>query len=38
VIIGATQLEQLEENCQASGVTLPASALTAIDAIFPGPR
>ena len=33
VIIGATTLEQLEENVKAAEVTLPAEALKAIDAV-----
>jgi aryl-alcohol dehydrogenase-like predicted oxidoreductase len=35
VIVGATSEAQLEENCSASGLTLPAPALEQIDEIFP---
>jgi aryl-alcohol dehydrogenase-like predicted oxidoreductase len=34
VIVGATRPEQLEENCKASGVTLPQEAIDRIDTIF----
>ncbi len=37
VIIGATRLEQLDENAKAIGTELPADAIAEIDAIFPGP-
>ncbi len=37
VLIGATRLEQLDENVKAIGIELPAEALRQIDAIFPGP-
>jgi voltage-dependent potassium channel beta subunit len=36
VIIGATRVEQLEENLKAIGVELPGDVLARIDAIFPG--
>lgn len=35
VIVGATRVEQLEENVSASGVALPADVLAEIDAVFP---
>jgi voltage-dependent potassium channel beta subunit len=35
VIIGATRIEQLEENAKASGVELPDTVTRAIDEIFP---
>jgi len=38
VIVGATSIAQLEENCGASGITLPDSALKRIDEIFPPPE
>ena len=34
VIVGATRPEQLEENCKASGVTLPQEAIDRIDTTF----
>ena len=34
VIVGATHPEQLEENCKASGVTLPQEVIDRIDAMF----
>jgi len=37
VIIGATRIEQLEENTKAIGVELPIEAQVQIDEIFPGP-
>jgi voltage-dependent potassium channel beta subunit len=37
VIVGATKPEQLDENCKASGVTLPAEVVERIDQIFPAP-
>jgi voltage-dependent potassium channel beta subunit len=37
VIVGATQREQLEENCKASGMKLPDELLHRIDAISPAP-
>jgi len=37
VIVGATRLGQLEENCEASGVALPADVLARIDEIAPPP-
>jgi aryl-alcohol dehydrogenase-like predicted oxidoreductase len=37
VIVGATRIEQLEENLKAVGVEIPADALWRIDEIFPGP-
>ncbi|MBW2417742.1 MAG: aldo/keto reductase family protein [Deltaproteobacteria bacterium] len=37
VITGATRLEQLEDNCRASGLHLPAEVLARIDEVFPGP-
>ncbi len=37
VIVGATRIEQLEENAKAVGVALPDEVVQAIDAIFPGP-
>jgi aryl-alcohol dehydrogenase-like predicted oxidoreductase len=33
-LVGASRPEQLEENVKAAGVTLPAAALSAIDAIL----
>jgi voltage-dependent potassium channel beta subunit len=36
VIVGATRIEQLDENAKAVGVEIPAEALARIDAIFPG--
>jgi len=38
VIIGATRLEQLDENAKSVGVEIPDEALAEIAAIFPGPR
>jgi aryl-alcohol dehydrogenase-like predicted oxidoreductase len=35
VIVGATRPEQLEENCKASGVTLPQDVVDRIDETFP---
>ncbi|MEE2673309.1 MAG: aldo/keto reductase family protein [Myxococcota bacterium] len=35
VIVGATRLAQLEENCSASGVSLPDEVVTRIDEISP---
>lgn len=37
VIVGATQPEQLEENCKASGMTLPQDIIDRIDRIFAAP-
>jgi aryl-alcohol dehydrogenase-like predicted oxidoreductase len=37
VIAGATRLDQLEENCKASGLSLPPEAIERIDAVAPGP-
>lgn len=37
VIIGATRVEQLEENAAAVGVALPDEVVRAIDALFPAP-
>jgi len=37
VIVGATRLDQLEENCKASGLVLADDALQKIDAVAPGP-
>jgi len=37
LIVGATRVGQLEENCKASGLVLPDEALSQIDEIFPGP-
>ena len=37
VIVGATSIAQLEENCSGSGITLPKEALERIDEIFPPP-
>lgn len=37
VIVGATSIAQLEENCGASGISLPGDALERIDEIFPSP-
>jgi len=36
VIIGATRLEQLDENAKCVGVQIPADALSAIDDLFRG--
>jgi aryl-alcohol dehydrogenase-like predicted oxidoreductase len=36
-IIGATSIEQLEENAAAAGHSLPEAALDAIDQLFPPP-
>lgn len=38
VIVGATRIEQLEENVKATGLTLPDEVQTEIDALFPPPR
>jgi aryl-alcohol dehydrogenase-like predicted oxidoreductase len=38
VIVGATRVEQLEENVRAAGVEIPAEMLARIDAIAPPPR
>lgn len=38
VIVGATSLAQLEENCGASGVPLPRDVVARIDEIFPAPE
>ncbi len=35
VIVGATRIEQLEENAKAAGVQLPDEMIRAIDEIFP---
>lgn len=37
VIIGATRMEQLEENVRAVGVELPEDVVRAIDDLFPAP-
>ena len=37
LIVGATRTEQLEENCAASGVALPAEVLARIDEVAPAP-
>lgn len=37
VIVGATRIEQLEENVKAVGISLPEDVLAEIDRIFPGP-
>ena len=34
-IIGVTRLEQLEDNCKASGLELPEAVLSQIDTLFP---
>ncbi len=36
VIVGATRVEQVDENVRASGKTLPPETLDALDALFPG--
>ena len=36
-IVGATRLVQLEENCKASGLALPADVVARIDEIAPAP-
>jgi len=38
VIVGATRLDQLEENCKASGAPLPADVVARIDEIAPATR
>lgn len=38
VIVGATRLEQLEENVKAVGLALPEDVRREIDALFPAPR
>lgn len=38
VIIGATRIEQLEENVKSVGVELSTETVARIEAIFPGPR
>lgn len=38
VIVGATRIEQLEENVKAVGVELPREVTDEIDKIFPGPE
>ena len=38
VIVGATRIEQLEENVKAAGVELPGEVTQAIDQIFPAER
>jgi len=38
VIVGATQVKQVEENARAAGVRLPPEAEERIDALFPPPR
>ena len=38
VIVGATRSEQLDDDLEASGTTLPPEALERIDALFPPPR
>jgi voltage-dependent potassium channel beta subunit len=37
VIVGATRAEQLEENCGASGLSIPAAVQAQIEEIFPAP-
>ncbi len=37
VIVGATRINQLEENVKAVGIELPIEVSEAIEAIFPGP-
>lgn len=37
-IVGATRLEQLEDNVGASGLALPDEVVAEIEAIFPGPN
>ena len=37
VIIGATRMEQLEENVKAVGIEIPPEIDDAIDALFPAP-
>ncbi len=37
VIVGATRVEQVEENVRGSGVELPADVITELDKIFPPP-
>jgi aryl-alcohol dehydrogenase-like predicted oxidoreductase len=37
VIVGATRTSQLEDNCRASEIELPAEILSQIDDLFPGP-
>ena len=37
VVVGATRIEQLEENVKAVGVELPHEVSSAIDTIFPAP-
>jgi aryl-alcohol dehydrogenase-like predicted oxidoreductase len=37
VIIGATRIEQLEENVKAIGVELPSESIAEIEELFPGP-
>ncbi|MEI8093209.1 MAG: aldo/keto reductase family protein [Spirochaetales bacterium] len=37
VIVGASSVKQLEENCVAAGVKLPAAEIKRIDALFPTP-
>jgi aryl-alcohol dehydrogenase-like predicted oxidoreductase len=36
VIIGATRLEQLDDNAKCSGIEIPPEALAIIDDLFPG--
>ncbi|MEE8582137.1 MAG: aldo/keto reductase family protein [Myxococcota bacterium] len=38
VIVGATRVEQIEDNCKASGIRLPEEIVEQIDSIFPVPR
>ncbi len=37
VIIGATRIEQLEENAKSTGIELSAESIAEIEKIFPGP-
>jgi voltage-dependent potassium channel beta subunit len=37
VIIGATRIEQLEENIKAIGIELPSKSIADIEELFPGP-
>jgi len=36
VIIGATRLEQLDDNAKCTGIEIPPEALAMIDKLFPG--
>jgi aryl-alcohol dehydrogenase-like predicted oxidoreductase len=37
VIIGATRIEQLEENAKSIGIELSTETITRIEELFPGP-